>query len=206
MENRIRDFAARKKGKINIMKKTKNLSYILVLVVMALLTSVCMPVFADDDRTPDEYNPDAVEKLEVENYGGKTLKTNKSIRIMTWMGVVFDILAILLIIDVFIEYFTVGVPVRGWPMLTCIVVFTSGAIMFMLGIIGEYVWRTLDASRNRPPFIIDEINRGNMSKIFGELLMLIEKDYRGEKATLAYNGLSFSVPEYRPSRCCAKAE
>ncbi len=44
-------------------------------------------------------------------------------------------------------------------------------------------------------FIIDEINRGNMSKIFGELLMLIEKDYRGTKATLAYNGLSFFVPE-----------
>ena len=44
-------------------------------------------------------------------------------------------------------------------------------------------------------FIIDEINRGNMSKIFGELLLLIEKDYRGTKATLAYNGLSFSVPK-----------
>ena len=44
-------------------------------------------------------------------------------------------------------------------------------------------------------FIIDEINRGNMSKIFGELLMLIEKDYRGTKATLAYNGLPFSVPK-----------
>ena len=44
-------------------------------------------------------------------------------------------------------------------------------------------------------FIIDEINRGNMSKIFGELLMLIEKDYRGERATLAYNGLAFSVPQ-----------
>lgn len=44
-------------------------------------------------------------------------------------------------------------------------------------------------------FIIDEINRGNMSKIFGELLMLIEKDYRGKKITLAYNGLPFSVPK-----------
>lgn len=43
-------------------------------------------------------------------------------------------------------------------------------------------------------FIIDEINRGNMSKIFGELLMLIERDYRGHKTTLAYNGLPFSVP------------
>lgn len=44
-------------------------------------------------------------------------------------------------------------------------------------------------------FIIDEINRGNLSKIFGELLMLIEKDYRGAKATLAYNGMPFSVPK-----------
>ena len=34
-----------------------------------------------------------------------------------------------------------------------------------------------------------------MSKIFGELLMLIERDYRGTKATLAYNGLAFSVPQ-----------
>ena len=44
-------------------------------------------------------------------------------------------------------------------------------------------------------FIIDEINRGNMSKIFGELLMLIETDYRGTEAALAYNGSLFSVPE-----------
>lgn len=44
-------------------------------------------------------------------------------------------------------------------------------------------------------FIIDEINRGNMSKIFGELLMLIEKDYRGEKMRLAYSGENFYVPK-----------
>ena len=44
-------------------------------------------------------------------------------------------------------------------------------------------------------FIIDEINRGNLSKIFGELLMLIEKDYRATKITLAYDGMPFTVPE-----------
>ena len=43
-------------------------------------------------------------------------------------------------------------------------------------------------------FIIDEINRGNLSKIFGELLMLIEKDYRGTKLTLAYKDERFYVP------------
>ena len=43
-------------------------------------------------------------------------------------------------------------------------------------------------------FIIDEINRGNMSKIFGELLMLIENNYRDTCAKLAYTGEPFSVP------------
>lgn len=43
-------------------------------------------------------------------------------------------------------------------------------------------------------FIIDEINRGNLSKIFGELLMLIENSYRGHEIRLAYNDELFSVP------------
>lgn len=60
-------------------------------------------------------------------------------------------------------------------------------------------YRFCQKAANQPDkdffFIIDEINRGNMSKIFGELLMLIERDYRGTKATLAYNGMTFSVPK-----------
>ncbi|MBP1743825.1 MAG: GTPase subunit of restriction endonuclease [Firmicutes bacterium] len=44
-------------------------------------------------------------------------------------------------------------------------------------------------------FIIDEINRGNLSKIFGELLMLIENDKRGKEVRLLYSDEQFSVPE-----------
>ena len=43
-------------------------------------------------------------------------------------------------------------------------------------------------------FIIDEINRGNLSKIFGELMMLIEKDKRGENIQLLYSKDKFTVP------------
>ena len=43
-------------------------------------------------------------------------------------------------------------------------------------------------------FIIDEINRGNLSKIFGELLMLIENDYRDKPILLAYKDELFAVP------------
>lgn len=60
-------------------------------------------------------------------------------------------------------------------------------------------YRFCQAATNQPDkeyfFIIDEINRGNMSKIFGELMMLIEKDYRGTSATLAYSGTPFTVPK-----------
>lgn len=48
---------------------------------------------------------------------------------------------------------------------------------------------------NRPYFfIIDEINRGNISKIFGELLMLIEADKRGQELLLLYKNERFTVP------------
>lgn len=60
-------------------------------------------------------------------------------------------------------------------------------------------YRFCDKARNDPNrdyyFIIDEINRGNLSKIFGELLMLIEKDYRSDTVTLAYRDEKFSVPD-----------
>jgi len=48
---------------------------------------------------------------------------------------------------------------------------------------------------NKYFFIIDEINRGNLSKIFGELFMLIENDKRNISIQLIYNNEKFSVPK-----------
>jgi len=52
-----------------------------------------------------------------------------------------------------------------------------------------------DDPDNKYFFIIDEINRGNLSKIFGELFMLIEQDKRNSKLNLLYSDEKFSVPE-----------
>ena len=43
-------------------------------------------------------------------------------------------------------------------------------------------------------FIIDEINRGNISKILGELMMLLEEDKRGQQLNLLYSNDKFSIP------------
>ncbi|MBQ9437767.1 MAG: glycosyltransferase family 2 protein [Lachnospiraceae bacterium] len=79
------------------------------------------------------------------------------LRFMTFLGVGFDLMAFLLMVSVFVEKFTKGTPVAGWPSLMCVVLLASGLIMSMLGILGEYIWRTLDAARSRPPFIIDQV-------------------------------------------------
>jgi 5-methylcytosine-specific restriction protein B len=53
----------------------------------------------------------------------------------------------------------------------------------------------IDDSENDYYLIIDEINRGNLSKILGELMMLIENDKRNEELTLLYTNERFRVPE-----------
>ncbi|ATU07676.1 AAA family ATPase [Methanohalophilus portucalensis] len=58
----------------------------------------------------------------------------------------------------------------------------------------EFCKQAQEDDENDYFFIIDEINRGNLSKIFGELMMLIENDKRGEKLRIIYSDELFSVP------------
>jgi polyisoprenyl-phosphate glycosyltransferase len=49
------------------------------------------------------------------------------------------------------------ISLEGWSTMMIVFLFVSSFQMFALGIIGEYVWRTLDASRNRPNYLIDKV-------------------------------------------------
>lgn len=62
------------------------------------------------------------------------------------------------------------------------------------GIFFEFCQRALENPENDYFFVIDEINRGNLSKIFGELFMLIERDKRDEFVTMSYSKDKFTVP------------
>lgn len=72
----------------------------------------------------------------------------------------------------------------------------KGGLELTEGVFKKFCNRA-DANRSKEHFlIIDEINRGNLSKIFGELLMLIEADKREEyHAELVYSKESFTVPK-----------
>ena len=49
-----------------------------------------------------------------------------------------------------------GSPVEGWPALMCVVLIASGIQLVILGVLGEYIWRTYDESRHRPRYVIEE--------------------------------------------------
>lgn len=71
----------------------------------------------------------------------------------------------------------------------------DGGFTLKKGPFYEFCKKAEADEENKYFFIIDEINRGNLSKIFGELMVLIEEDKRGEKITLVYSGEEFSVPD-----------
>ena len=73
----------------------------------------------------------------------------------------------------------------------------SGGFELQNGVFYNFCEIARNDTNNEYFFIIDEINRGNLSKIFGELLMLIETDKRGEKhkLNLVYGGTAFYIPE-----------
>ncbi|WP_195914060.1 AAA family ATPase [Planomicrobium sp. YIM 101495] len=62
------------------------------------------------------------------------------------------------------------------------------------GVFYDFCQRALNNPEEDYYFIIDEINRGNLSKIFGELFMLIERDKRDEFVTMGYSKQKFTVP------------
>lgn len=79
------------------------------------------------------------------------------LRFMEIVGVLFGLFAVIGMILVIHEKITVGTPILGYASLMCVLLFSSGLILLMIGIIGEYVWRALEESRNRPPFVIDTV-------------------------------------------------
>ncbi len=79
------------------------------------------------------------------------------IRILSVLGVLVAVFSFVYGAVILFSYFLGGIIVQGWAPIMLVVTFSAGLQMFMLGVLGEYLWRTLDEVRRRPPYVIDEI-------------------------------------------------
>ncbi len=79
------------------------------------------------------------------------------IKILPILGVIFAITSFIYGGYIFYNWVVGNVDVEGWTTTIILVTFIGGIQMVMLGIIGEYLWRTLDETRRRPGHVIDKI-------------------------------------------------
>ncbi len=79
------------------------------------------------------------------------------IRLMTIMGTSIALAGFIYAIFIVFAKIVGDVPFKGWAPIMVLILVLSGIQMLMLGIIGEYLWRTLDQVRGRPPYIIEKI-------------------------------------------------
>ena len=83
------------------------------------------------------------------------------------MGLIFCLIAFIMIIVIIVKTIAFGDPTSGWPSLACIIFLVSGVQLFALGIIGQYLSKTYLETKKRPIYIIKETNiseRNNKKK------------------------------------------
>lgn len=79
------------------------------------------------------------------------------IRAITTTGFFLGVGALLYGLFVVFAKLTGLIAATGWSSLMMVLLFVSSFQMISLGVLGEYLWRTLDASRNRPNYLIDKV-------------------------------------------------
>jgi len=79
------------------------------------------------------------------------------IRFISFVGILLAFSGFMYAIIVVINRLFLGSPIEGWSSLMVVLLLVSGVQLLMLGILGEYLWRNFDESRNRPIFIIDKM-------------------------------------------------
>lgn len=72
------------------------------------------------------------------------------------LGIVFCLLAFLLIVFIVVRTLLFGDPVGGWPSLVCIISLVSGVQLFCLGIVGQYMSKMYMEVKNRPIYLVKE--------------------------------------------------
>lgn len=83
------------------------------------------------------------------------------IRLVTLIGIIFLVIGIIWSVIIVLRKIFLQDIAEGWTLMSSILLLGFGITNLSIGIIAEYLWRTLDASRKRPVYIIDEITELN---------------------------------------------
>lgn len=78
------------------------------------------------------------------------------LRAMSYLGILFSVLGLAYAIVVIVITFLSETPIQGWASLMVVVLTIGGIQMTMLGVLGEYLWRTLEEARRRPRYFVEE--------------------------------------------------
>ena len=81
----------------------------------------------------------------------------KPLRIATFLGGFTAVIAFLYLIAVILEKLITGIEIPGYATIVVLILFLGSIQLFCIGIIGEYVGRTFEQSKNRPVYIPREI-------------------------------------------------
>ena len=95
-------------------------------------------------------------KLFIYAIDGIVAFTTAPLAIASFFGVLFCVLAFVLIVITIVRKKLFGDPTSGWPSLVCIISLISGVQLFCLGIIGEYMSKVYMEVKNRPQYLIRE--------------------------------------------------
>ncbi|MCQ2538822.1 MAG: glycosyltransferase family 2 protein [Acetatifactor sp.] len=95
-------------------------------------------------------------KLFIYSLDGITAFSTVPLMIASVAGVLFCILAFLMMIFVVVRKLSFGDPVSGWPSLVCIMLFLSGVQFFCTGILGQYLAKTYMEVKHRPIYVVRE--------------------------------------------------
>jgi glycosyltransferase involved in cell wall biosynthesis len=79
------------------------------------------------------------------------------IRIISISGLILGAISIIYAMYIMYNKLTGNIAIEGWTSMMIVFLFISSFQMISLGVLGEYLWRTLDASRKRPNYVIDEV-------------------------------------------------
>ena len=89
-------------------------------------------------------------------FDGLTAYSTALLSMSSFVGVLFCILSLLMIIFVVIRKLMFGDPTAGWPSLVCIILLASGLQLLSIGVIGQYLAKTYMEVKNRPVYIVKE--------------------------------------------------